>query len=380
MTRVFITDARYKMSLAPIRSLWAAGYRLVCCEEESVPDKQCLGFYSRYVGEKVRVPAGSDNLLGALEELCSSGDVVLPVGRSSVRALSMHSSEARSAAFLVSSPETLIRADDKAYVFHTAKKLGIPVPFTSFLSEHRSIEDLAGAVNYPCIIKYRDGEALGLHSHQRYSIARNQTEFKESYARMNDLSPDPLAQEYLNGRDIGVAVVMDGDSEPVDFICYESQREYPISGGPTCLCRTIFDRALLKNACTILKELSFVGIAMLDFKGTPDSPRILEINPRVWGSAYICTVSGSTFFKSYVEAALGKAKPLNTNTCTPSYRLGARMRFFPQSIFALWEKARSGEFSKALCDVKSSLDFSIRDGLFQWRDPRPFLKYLQNSI
>lgn len=380
MTSVFVTDAHYKMSLAPIRSLSAAGFRLISCEYENVPKKQCLGFYSRYVRDTVRIPSDSDKLLCAVDGICASGDVILPVGRSSVRALAGRRSAAVNSAFLVSSLDTLKNADDKAYVFRTAKRLGIPVPFTAFLSDHSTLEALASEAVYPCIIKYRDGEALGLHSHERYSISYSRSEFLESYARMNALSPGPLVQEYLTGHDIGVALVMDENSDPVDFLCYESELEYPISGGPTCLCRTVFNRELLINACALLKELRFIGIALLDFKGSPENARLLEVNPRVWGSANICTVAGSTFFESYVKAALGKHDPIDPDTCTPTYRLGVRMRFFPQNIFALLQKLRKGPSAAFLSDLKSFFDFSVRDGLFQLADARPFFKYIKNSI
>ena len=378
--RVILTDIRYKMSLAPLRSLSGAGYRLLCCEQESVPDRLCLGFYSKYAKKKVRLPDGEDAFLSRLDALCADGGVILPVGRKTLRMLSERRKTLRNAAFLVSDTAVLDKADDKAYVFDTAKRLGVPVPETWFLSQYASIGELARAVKYPCIIKYRDGESLGLPSHERYAIAKNAEEFAEKYAKMHAISPDPLVQEYLTGRDIGVAVVMDEDSRPVDFICYVSEREYPVSGGPTCLCRTFFDREVLKNACAVLRDIGFTGIAMLDFKAGADGvARLLEINPRIWGSAYLCTLSGSEFFESYVRAALGEASPLDLETCEPGYRLGIKMRFFPQSLAAFLSVLKRDGISAVPGALKTALDPRVRDGLFTIRDPKPYLRYLMNS-
>jgi hypothetical protein len=110
----------------------------------------------------------------------------------------------------------------------------------------------------------------------------------------------------------------------VDFICYESYREYPIEGGPTCFLKTIFSRKLLKYASRLLEEIGFNGIAMLDFKWTVDNPYFLEINPRVWESANVVDVSKSTFFESYVKAAKNEKEPVNIEKCEATYKINTK--------------------------------------------------------
>jgi predicted ATP-grasp superfamily ATP-dependent carboligase len=191
-------------------------------------------------------------------------------------------------------------------------------------------------------------------------------------------SHELLVQDYLTGQDVGAAVVMDDQSRPVDFLLYVSDREYPLSGGPTCLCRTVFDRSLLQYACKILAELNFTGIAMLDFKGSVAQPYLLEINPRIWGSAALCHVAGSSFFTSYVKAAQGMAEPLDLETCQPSYQVGASMKFVPHCLLAALSLLKQGKAGAACHDLAAALSPRVRDGLAQRGDNRPFWRYVKN--
>ena len=121
---------------------------------------------------------------------------------------------------------------------------------------------------------------------------------------------------------------------------------------------------------------------MLDFKGTPEDPYFLEINPRLWGSAAITYVSRSSFFESYVKAAQGIAEPMSTETAAPQYALGRKMRFTPQAIacFAAHMKHSPHTMRIFLQYIRSLLDPTVRDGLFTLRDPMPYVKYIQNLM
>ena len=75
-------------------------------------------------------------------------------------------------------------------------------------------------------------------------------------------------------------------------------RNIPLAGGPTCLCQTMFDRQLVEYAAKLLSALQFQGLAMLDFKATKTGLFLLEVNPRLWGSAALATAAGASFLKA----------------------------------------------------------------------------------
>jgi len=374
--KVIVTDSKYKMTLAPVRALAKEGYRVLCCDYESTPERERLGALSRYCAERTTLPEAEGALVPALAALGGAGEkpVLFPAGRRMLDIVARHGALADRLDYLVSPAATLDAADDKGRVRDLARTLGIRVPETRFLSAYESLDRLAEAVRYPCIVKYRNGEALGLHSQDRYAIAADEAAFLRAYVRMDAIQPDPLAQDYLPGQDVGIAVVADRDHRVVDFLCYESLRTYPPEGGPTCLCRTLFDRGLLRSAAALIKALGFTGVAMLDFRRSGGEDYLLEINPRLWGSASLCNVAGSGFFQSYVLAAQGKAEPLDVERCSPGYALGAVMRFTPQNAAAVLRSLRRGERTELLAGV------GARDGLFAAGDAKPYFAYLMNLL
>lgn len=380
--KVIITDVRYRMSIAPIRELAKKGYRIVAADFKTVPKRLRLGCYSRYAKIRGELSDRQSEFADDVISLCDSGNtVLLPVNRTSlVNVIKNRSVLEKHCFFTVPDIDALNTADDKRTMSLVAKKIGVPIPHTVSLSEYGNLDDLEKSVSYPCIIKYRNGEAMGLKPAQRYSIVNNRGEFIREYTRMNALDSNPICSDYIPGHDIGVAVVMNSECKPVDFLCYESLSEYPLEGGPTCFVRTIFNRNLLKYAVSLLEEIKFSGIAMLDFRGSAENAYFLEINPRVWGSAAITEVSKSSFFESYVKSSLGQAKEIDIGTCTPNYNIGTKMRFTPQS-FACFKANMKKSDNKAETVknyVKSFFDFSVKDGLFSFGDMKPYIMYIAN--
>ena len=381
MKKVIVTDVKYRMTLSPIWELSNKGFGVTALEYADSPVNQRLGFFSKHVTEKA--VAEDISFCECIEQI-SQGDrpVLIPGNRRSL----MHviRNRERIAAccdFLVPDEEALAWADDKQLMHGIAKEIGVPVPSTTSLSEHESVEALADCVRFPCIIKYRNGEALGKKPADRYAVVHNRDEFIDAYTRMHAVDENPIASDYIAGNDIGVAVVMSKSHEPLCVICYESLREYPIQGGPTCFLRTIYSQKLVDYSVSLLKRIHFTGIAMLDFKGTPDNPYFLEINPRLWGSAAITYLSKCGFFEAYVRGATDETAS-SGSLSAPSYDLGVKMRFTPQAVacFAAHMLHSPRKLTTLWQSVKSVLDPFVRDGLFTIRDPMPYLKYIQNLI
>lgn len=382
MKRVIVTDVKYRMSLSPIWELAKKGYQVTAADYEDTPANERLGFFSKDVADKEVLD--DETFCERIAQISQSDrPVLLPGNRRSLMHIVRNRDRlAACCDFLVPDEEALALADDKNEMCRIAKRIGVPVPFTTSLDEHTNIEAMADCVHYPCIIKYRNGEKLGLKPAERYTIVHDRNAFMEAYGNMHATDPNPIASDYISGHDIGVAIVMSKDREPLSFICYESLREYPIQGGPTCFLKTVYSEKLLEYSIRLLKEIRFCGIAMLDFKGTPDEPYFLEINPRLWGSAAVTHISGCDFFEAYVHGAVGDESALHRNDTAPQYKLNRKMRFTPQTLacFASHMKHSPNKITLLWQYVTSALDPFVRDGLFTLRDPVPYLKYIQNLI
>ena len=298
MKKVIITDIKYRMAISPIRELGKKGYCITAAEFDDVSENERLGFFSKYVLKRELL--NEDTFCDNIEDICQNERYVLIPGnrKSLMKIIDNRERLSKCCDFLVPTKESINLADDKNAMCQIAKKIGVPTPKTTSLSEHNSIEEMAESVSFPCIIKYRNGEAMGKKPQDRYTIVNNRSEFIKAYTKMHSVDENPIASDYIKGHDIGVAVVMDKNHEPISFLCYESLREYPIKGGPTCFAKTVFSRKLLEYSVNLLKEIKFSGIAMLDFKGTLENPYFLELNPRIWGSAAITQLSGAPFFES----------------------------------------------------------------------------------
>ena len=366
---VLVTDLRYRMSLAAIRDLSEAGHTVYGLHYGSPAEPRPAAAFSRCLAgwRMAEDLDGAARASAARSEADRRDAVILPVGARTVAALS----EERDGDFLVPSPAQLRFAGDKSAVLALADKLGLETP---------AGWDGPGAAQAPAVIKYRDGEALGLHAAQRYTIVTKQEQLAPAYAKMAALAgtggqQPPLIQQYVPGEGLGVSCLFDRESRPVAVICHRRLREYPVDGGPSAACEAIWDDGLAERALTLLRALSWRGVAMVEFKGTVERPVLMEINPRIWGSFPLTRVAKSGFSEAYVRAAAGEELP---EAAGPTYEVGAKMGFRLSNMAAAaayLKRGRLGECARALRDARR-----LPDGVLDDRDPKASRVYKRQAV
>ena len=101
-------------------------------------------------------------------------------------------------------------------------------------------------------------------------------------------------QEYIEGRGYGFFSLFQ-DGEPVLCQMHERIWEYPVTGGPSVYARTVCDRRLEELGLRLLRALRWNGVAMVEFrKAAVDGDyRLMEINPRFWGSLDLSIAAGA---------------------------------------------------------------------------------------
>jgi len=74
-------------------------------------------------------------------------------------------------------------------------------------------------------------------------------------------------------------------------------RNYPIDTGQACYVETVNEPGLVKLTGKLLKSLDFFGIADIDFvmDERDNQPKLMEINPRFWGSMQVAINAGVDF-------------------------------------------------------------------------------------
>ena len=438
--KAIIIDARYRMSLPVIRSLGRAGVGVVASDREATPRKSALGFYSRYCTGELRLPAADaepDGFLAALKEYSTRFEetpVIIPVGIDSVLAMCKEREQIATWAHIALPPfDSIMLANEKGRLIPYAHSIGIPCPDTTVRGEGESIEALAERIGYPVVIKLTAGEMLGLSPQDRYTIVDNKASFAERFEHMEAFSTDLLIQEYAPGDGWGVSAVFDKNSEPLAIFCHKRIREYPVSGGPSCYCISTWNDELVSHAIKLLRELKWVGVAMVEFKGSPDIGfKLMEINPRFWGSLALSTAakcdiplavyraaqgeliddshplfnsnkhdgsnevlskanSGDTPISSNLNAsALSEHDPDNINSSErkykseykPEYKLNKKLRFVLQDLLSFkgYLKSSDNKLRFVVTFFAGYLNPTTAEGVFSWRDLRSSLRYFLNAL
>lgn len=385
MTAV-VTDVHYRMSLALIRDLAQAGVRVVCCEREDVPAP--LGFVSKYTGRTVRLPREGwlDALFRLCRELCGENGerpALLPVGAVTLAALAAERIRFdRVCGLLIPAPEQLDAFNSKEAVSRLGASLGVPVPRSFAPGEGEPLADFFAHVPLPCVVKPICGEKFGLSAAQRYVIARTPEEGAAAFQRFHELTcTQPLVQEYLPGGGLGCSVLAE-EGEVLAALCHRRVREYPVSGGPSSCCQRVDRPDLEEYAARLIRETGYSGLAMFEWKeGADGRPRLLEINPRVWGTFPLTRAARSGMPLLWFRRSWSRGNPDRTLPAweRPQPRT-CRMQFAASDLMSGVGYCRRGEPGRALGAVADFLNPMVRDGLWEWGDPRPGLMYYRSLL
>lgn len=398
MREVVILDVKYRMTLTAIRSLGKRGIKITAVAFDTTRDDECLGFYSKYVMRKIKVPDPSNGVEAFLDALKDIGlqivdqtgekPVLIIPGSKSMHVLTEHCAfvEGYYDCLLVDHA-TYLEANNTQTLLKKADEIGVHVPVTTWLHEKDGSETigmLADRIVYPVVIKYREGEKLPLKAKERYEIIEERSSFIAHYSRMHEIQSSPLVQEYVRGKGFGVSAVFDENSRPIEIFMHERLREYPISGGPSTFCKSVWDEQMVSQAIRLLSELNWKGYAMVEFKGYLGGPfRLMEINPRFWGSMPLSLVSGCDLANRYFDSLNGNHRlTARSEQFDQQYRIGVKMRFRVQDLFAIKDYLLVGKtgFKDFCAGMISQLNPLIKDGLFSFSDPMPGIMYLKNML
>lgn len=365
MKTAVVTDGKYRASIAAVRALGRAGYRVVVTQTRADASAEPPAFVSRYAGEARWIEGSCQNadyprrLMDLLREY--DRPVLLCVGAATLNAVAREREGfAQVCGFLIAPPETLDQLNDKEAVHRRAEELGIPVP-----------KEFTGPPErFPVIVKPHCGEKFGLKAQDRYAVARNAEEYGRAMARMTQYDPRPIVQEKVAGDGLGVSLLLDRDGRMIDALCHRRIREYPVSGGPSTCCVSFYDGALIDAAYRLLRSFGFTGLAMVEFKGGC----VLEVNPRIWGSFPLTEQARSAMVEKYARAAQGESVAY----VPQDYETGVTMRFLLNDALAVLGYFRNGQWKRGLGGL---LDiFRAKEALGAKDDPAPFRRYLKNNL
>ncbi|MBI3355036.1 MAG: ATP-grasp domain-containing protein [Nitrospirae bacterium] len=365
MAKVFVTDGYWHKTLSVVRSLGEKGIDVAVGESTRL----ATALFSRYARRRVIYPSPKtrpEEFLNFLEDELKKEryDVLIIPEESTLHLIAKNIVRFdKLTRFPFPDYNTILKASDKKEVLKAAIDIGIPVPETVFIDDIAELEDKTAGITFPVVIKPRvSSGSYGI----RY--VNNMKELITAYKEVHEKYPLPLIQEYIpqGGDAFGVSALFDRNIEPKAVFVHKRLREYPITGGPSTLRESVVNDEVQELGIKLLKALKWYGVAMVEFKIDPrdNRPKLMEINPRFWGSLSLSVYAGVDFPYLLYKMAMGEAfKPVTT------YKTGLRSRYLlPGDIMHFFSnperfKMRPGFFN--------FFDKKTRDDIISIKDPLP---------
>lgn len=156
---------------------------------------------------------------------------------------------------------------------------------------------------YPIILKPKIGSGssgiIRLEKKEDYTDEVRKTITREEY----------LAQELIpNGKEVHGAFYLCKDGKVMGAYTHKRIRTMPEEGGVTVCSKIGDNHKLVEEGRKLLETAKWNGLVMLEFLYDPktDSYKIIEANPRLWGSIMLSEYSEANLLKNYVNICLGK--------------------------------------------------------------------------
>jgi len=192
-------------------------------------------------------------------------------------------------------------------------------------------------------------------------------ELKEKIQKASQKYGKILIQEYIpNGGELGVYTLYNLQSEPRAISVQKRLRSYPSTGGPSTLRETIRNESselVTEIAFKLLNKMKWTGVAMVEFRidARDGIPKLMEVNPRFWGSLQLSILSGIDFPYLLYCILMGEdIKPVM------DYKDGIQSRWLlPGDI--LWYLTSPNKIN----NFKELMRFDIPDDILSWDDPGP---------
>jgi len=322
-SEVFITDGHWRKSLAAARDLGRKGVKVTVGESTRL----ATAAFSKYCHRAVVYPSPhhrpSEFIDFLLKELsCISYQMLLPMEDETLHLISRYHAEFSRLTYLpIVSFEKLSFAQRKDKILQMAEKHGIPIPRTWYIDDISQLKKLKNILPYPIVIKPKTSSgAVGI------CYSDKPGDFMEQYLSVHQRFPYPLIQELIpqEGPGYGASFLLDERGRVKASFVHKRLREYPVTGGASTLRESVRRDDIRDMAQVLLNALNWFGVGMVEFKVDPRDkiPKLMEINPRFWGSLSLAVQAGVNFPYLLYRMSRGESfKPVE------HYQIGKRCRW-----------------------------------------------------
>ncbi len=373
MNRVLVLDGMWNKSLAAVRSFGRKRFYVTAGERTRL----ATAIFSKYCSRRwvYSSPVISPlNFLNDLEAELKVGkyDVIFPM-EFSTQVLLTNAANRQMIERYTRLPfvdaALAKKGNDKAFIMQYARERGIDVPTTYMVNDIEQLAAIAKETAYPVLIKPRNSSGS-----RGIVYVKEKGELLALYLKVHKEYPFPIIQEYIpDGGDVyGVGLLFNFQSEIRASFVYKRLRSHPVSGGPSTLRESVKREDVREIAGSFIKSLQWTGVAHVEFKIDPrdGKPKLLEVNPRFWGSLQLAVESGIDFpFLLFKLAMEGDIEPVM------DYNAGVRCRWLiPGDLLHFIKNP------ERLRLKPNFFDFKTKDDIISLNDPMPVIGRLSSVL
>jgi predicted ATP-grasp superfamily ATP-dependent carboligase len=343
--------------------------------------------HSRAIRDFVRVPnpdASPDAFATAVCELIRSGrhEMLIPGNDVALTAIMEHYDRfIGMVPVACPAPPIVERVLNKSITLEIASRCGLSVPKTRKVSHSNQIGGLGADLGFPFVLKpakkSRSEEFKVLTIH-------NEAEVAKLFPVHRQFSDPLLAQEYCEGEGVGVEMLLcKGDC--VASFQHRRLKEHPYSGGVSVLAvAETPDPALVQASATLLRELEWDGVAMVEFRVHPTGGAFLmEVNGRYWGTVSLpisCGVDFPFYQWQLLHGELPAAEPTHLLDQRWRWTAGYVRRLHGLLVAAKRPGRARDLLFRELRQLSTDFGGATSDSLWTMSDPAPAIREIVSTI
>ncbi|MEP3836565.1 MAG: ATP-grasp domain-containing protein [Algibacter sp.] len=282
----------------------------VMSDDADIPMKHSKKVFKFYYRPKTESASDYINNINAITENHDI-DLIMPIFEDSIRLITKYKDliTVPNKLALLPSHSNFEKAIHKGTLINYLKTLGLPYPKSQVFTQGTT-PDLS-KVNYPVLIKPIESPGGGVG----IKVFKDAPEFLE-FLKSNDSKGDYLVQDYIEGYDIDCSVLCKNG----EVLAYTIQKPNMFGGNkfaPQISFKFVKQDDIINQVKTLMKSLDWSGVAHLDMRFDKNAKnfKVVEINPRFWGSVEASLFAGVNFPHLYCLASLNKTFE------TPNYKL-----------------------------------------------------------
>ena len=292
-------DADQRKILAAVRAFGCRGTNVTLVSDSDF----CLARHSRHCREFIQIPARDDDaghFTKCLHEILTEQpqNALLPLCDFTTWAFA-HNQDILDGLSHTCLPATnaMSLASEKGQLLALADDKGISIPRSFTIQNRDELDRVAESLGFPCVLKPRRSAG---------GVGRSILDTPDALGNAYDLLPQisnsvfdgslPLVQEYVPGEVVDACLLF-CHGKPRAGLTQRRILMAPSEGGLGVYNETTRDPELMEQAIALLSALDWHGPAQVEFKrdARDGRLRLMEVNPRFWGTLDLSIQAGIDF-------------------------------------------------------------------------------------